>query len=256
MIKPKFLANKIILVSCLILPVANTLIQPSPVQAQSPQEWVETLMRSQKKTLGDASGRTRGGATRGSCPTIIDEPVVVLAPKNNVGATTKASPTFLFYVPYDQSMGVKAQFSLLDQQNNLLTKIPIELPEKPGLVRFTLPSNESVELKGKSLEVGQRYEWFFSIVCSPDSPSRNPSVSGWIERVAPSPELERQLQEMSPEQSYLVYREMGIWYEAIDQLAQNRDRYPDDWADLLVAYQVPESIQGAIAQLQPYLINR
>lgn len=255
MLTTKSLFWRIVLVSTLIFLIVSSVVNPPQVQAQSATERIELLISSQERTLGQAPGRTRGGATRGVCfSTGVDEPVIVLGPDNNVGSTVKAFPTFLFYVPYTQSMGIKrAKFMLLDEQENAVLKEPIfvELGETPGIFSLTLPSQESIWMNGKSLEVGKRYEWYFSIICNSDKPDSNVNIHGWLERVELSPDLEEQLQKEPQEKFYKAYQENNIWYEAIAQLAQNRDIYPEDWATLLKQYGLSEFARKPIIELHP-----
>ncbi|MFP4099720.1 DUF928 domain-containing protein [Coleofasciculus sp.] len=251
--KIKSLAGQILLVSALTFPLVDSVINPPQVQAQSVTQRIGSLFSSQKK-LGTASGRSRGGAIRGECPAAVDKSIIALGPENNLGSTLKADPTLLFYMPYAQSMGVKyGRFVLLDEAGNFVLQQPIfvELPENPGIVRFTPPTTESVGANGKSIEVGKQYQWVFSVICNPEQPAGNPTVSGWIKRVAPSPELENQLEQKSTDTDYLTYLNHGIWYEAINQLAQNRDAYSEDWAGLLNHYDLSEFTQSSIGELRP-----
>ncbi|MGB7441268.1 MAG: DUF928 domain-containing protein [Coleofasciculaceae cyanobacterium] len=250
--KTKLLSWKLLLVGALNFSCISSVIYTPQVQAQSVGQRIQSLLSSQKKKLGTASGRSRGGAIRGECPAVVDTRLIALAPDTNLGATVEGSPTFWFYIPYSQSMGVEyARFVLSDPQGGGLKQpIWVELPETPGIVKLNLPEDKSIWVDGKSLKAGHKYNWSFSVICDNTQPAGNPTISGWIERVELSSELESQLEKENSARNYLTYLEEGIWYEAIDQLVQNRDIYIDDWTGLLSHYKLPELSSNQIGELR------
>ncbi|NMG10213.1 DUF928 domain-containing protein [Brasilonema sp. UFV-L1] len=194
--------------------------------------------------LGAPVGRTRGPAGRGRCPALAslesNEPGIdplplsalvptISNPLNKVeqlprpesskivwGKTTEAYPTFWFYIPYvyEESELEYAKFVLLDEDRHIVAgPIFFQLPnktdvaEKPSIAKFTLPRNE------KPLEIGKLYNWYFSIVCNERKPSRNPSVTGWIQRVS--------LPILAPK-DYMYYVNQGIWYDTVTRLVESR----------------------------------
>jgi hypothetical protein len=192
-------------------------------------------------TLADPSrgrkapaGRQSGGAGRGPlCPAYLNlamQAIVPTQPGNKTsaattselvwGKTTEAQPTLWFYVPHSAAELKTAKFVLLDaDQQPVASPILLSLKETPGIVAVHLPI---------PLTLNQSYNWFFSIVCSTEKPSRNPSVRGWIERVEPSPELLSALQSSDPAIAYRTYAEQGIWYDMVTNLIQQRQAHPTD----------------------------
>lgn len=180
------------------------------------------------------------------------------------GYTLEEQPEFWFYVPYvadDRSTEINPQaqrdtstdenrnvrigrFVLLDEGRDLISShlIAIALLSSPRLVAFQLPT---------SLEPNQIYNWYFSVICEPDKPSRNPMVRGWVERLELTPVLATALQTASPSRRYLTYAENGIWLEAISELMAIRQRFlpvnptqreqiQQDWFDLLTSLNIPK----------------
>jgi hypothetical protein len=198
-----------------------------------------------------ASGRSRGGSVRGRCvaPERADTRLTALIPNTNLGLTISAYPTFWFYIPYQRTDDINtAEFMLLDADRRpVLTKsVLVNLPETPGIVRFSLSPS------AQPLDIGQEYNWHFSINCSLRHPSRNPGVSGWVRRVAEPPELAARLNTLPDQQHYLAYAEHEIWYEVLTELSQYRDRYPEDWSVMLQSMNLPEAVaQSSIHELQP-----
>ncbi|NMG19968.1 DUF928 domain-containing protein [Brasilonema bromeliae] len=230
----------------LILVIILVVNYPSTVLAQTNPfqniwERIRSLPESlQTRTQGaPVAGRQKAGAGRGRCPALIplDEdneiPLTAFVPaiqeeqptlsnSDNVspskltyvwGRTIEQYPTFWFYIPYgsEESKTEYGKFVLLDKDKHIISgqifvKIPIG--NNPSLAKFTLPKSEN------PLEINQEYNWYFSIVCNPLKPSRNPGVTGWIERVnLPSFSLG----------NYRYYAEKGIWYDTVTRFVESAD---------------------------------
>ena len=114
---------------------------------------------------------------------------------------------------------------MLDKdKHNVAGPIFVKIPgDKPSIAKFTLPKS------AKPLEINQEYIWYFSIICDPLKPSRNPGVTGVIERV----KLPK------PPQNYLDYAQQRIWYDTVTSLVQSaniqKQSAQEDWI-LLVNY--------------------
>lgn len=191
------------------------------------------------KDVKQVTGSQKGGARRGRCQDFLtlekDEiPLTAfafsetdkkLSPSKsdtlNVsrpsvwGQTIEQYPTFLFYIPYafKKSEIENAKFVLLDKNKKMIAKpVLFKLPEsttnnRPILAKLTLPTTLG-PLKDK-----EEYNWYFSIICNQQKPSRNPSVSGWIEKLESS---------VFPP-TYQYYFDKGIWYDAISRLITSSD---------------------------------
>jgi hypothetical protein len=170
------------------------------------------------------------------------------------GTTVTERPTLWFYIPFvseassipDAPVLQIAQFTLLN-----LAKQPIwheliayELTQTPQLIEYVLPY---------TLETDQPYNWYFSIICAPEKPSRNSVLRGWVQRIEPSPQLQSTLANtpipLLPEYEYQAYVDNGIWFEALNSLIKRHrqlsssSRFRDDLNDLLVGAGIPEPEQ-------------
>jgi Domain of Unknown Function (DUF928) len=190
-----------------------------------------------------SSFRSKGGVRRGPCAAEEIGSLIALAPERKpeltiasgekVGSTVQAYPTFWFYLPPHHPSITSAKFVLLDENRHLVhDPIYAQLPHASAgvIAGLTLPSN------GKALEVGKQYSWYFSILCDPQKPSRNPEVTGQIQRVLQSP-LPR-----AKEPAYIVYDntytgqngiENVVFYDTITQLVKKHNTYLSDWERLL-----------------------
>ncbi|NET61849.1 MAG: DUF928 domain-containing protein [Symploca sp. SIO2E6] len=210
-------------------------------------ERVQNLFR-RDRTAGRPSGRARGGAIRDeSCISPDSKPFMALVPEDNQGTTIAAHPTFWFYLPLGRSEKVtQARFVLFDEnQTSVIAQKMVELPDAPGIVSVKLPETE------QSLEVDKRYTWHFSVICDELERSRNPWLSGSVERVATHPQLIRQLEALPESDQYLAFAEHGISQEALTLLAQHRSIYSDDWMELLAYFELEEFAEAQITQLNP-----
>lgn len=173
-------------------------------------------------------GSRTGQGSRGNCPKV-DVSLTALIPESNLGRTVDGHPTFWFYIPYGIQNVSRANFKLLDKDQNPVWAAPISIPLSgtPGLISVTLPEIE------QELEVNQEYHWYFTLECDANEPSNNPYVHGWVQRVAPIPGIESD--------DYLAYAEQGIWYNALTPLARMHQQdaqnptFQKDWEDLLKA---------------------
>lgn len=268
--------HKRILVLFLVLMAASLLLMPihQVVQASMPisqsqtliaqadfiVDWWERIKSRWKQPPATApSGRSRGGAGRGSICSIAEsdssqdsalQSVVALVytqavspDKTSVGGyTVEAQPTFWFYLPYVSSVAEKqvARFTLLDESKQVVWHelVAIELSQTPQIVEYSLPF---------SLATGELYNWYFSAICDPEKPSKNSSVQGWVQRIEPDIELRNALQNANllQKQEYRVYANNGIWFETINSLVKSRRQFPtvdqfrEDWMGLLAYFDIP-----------------
>lgn len=212
-----------------------------PAQAQ--RGFLDLFRREPKP--GRPSGRSRGGAIRDEfCFAGTSQPLTALVSKENLGTTVSAYPTLWFYLPLDHSETVtQARFVLFDQNQRLILDQKMALPDAPGIVSVKLPETET------PLEVGKRYKWYFQVLCDEQERSRNPWVSGWVERVEASSELVRQLESLPESEQYRAYLDHGISQDALTQLAWHRSVHAEAWMSLLDYFELEEVADAPVTQL-------
>ncbi|WYL97575.1 MAG: DUF928 domain-containing protein [Gloeotrichia echinulata IR180] len=199
---------------------------------------------------GAASGRSAGGATRSQCSQLETKNLIALVPQSNEGLTTEEHPKFWFYVPFGKSsQSPPAQLRLLDEQKKSVLSKPLELslPDKEGIVYFSLPSTE------KPLSVDQRYNWYFTITCVNEQGTQTKiDVHGWIKRVDLDSSLAERLKNTKPEDKYIPYLENNIWYEALSQLVEYRTNHQKEWRDFLSLYNLQNVAPDPISELKAF----
>jgi hypothetical protein len=166
--------------------------------------------------------------------------------------TTRQHPTFLFYIPYAPDDVRVGEFSLLvntPKEKPQFYKTRFTVLQTPGIVSITLPSKPEY-----ALEEGEVYTWYFDLYCQSNTSSEpDLEVSGGVQRVALTPERERQINRATP----------AIWYDASANLAESLRTSPqdaklrNDWVNLLKSIGLEdlaqEPLAGSVIPPQPML---
>lgn len=117
-------------------------------------------------------GTTRPG-DESKCPQV-PIPAIPFFPEE--GQTTRAYPTFWFYIPYVASDVDRFTFSIRDdRRKSFFPEQNIQVFGTPGLIRLTLPSTS------RPLEDGKRYRWEFKIFCDPDNVEDRTTLEGTLQ---------------------------------------------------------------------------
>jgi Domain of Unknown Function (DUF928) len=169
-----------------------------------------------------------------------------LIPEKNIGLTLSESPTLFAYVSQKLT---KVQFSLIKEigpKEEVVYETDLKV-DKPGIIAVTIPAKVG---DNKSLEVGKRYRWSFSVACKPEESTENLEEStpdltnnfrviAYVERIEATPTLKNDLANPDPMAKLIAYAKNGIWYETVATLAEMRRKAPNDakltaeWMQLL-----------------------
>lgn len=168
--------------------------------------------------------------------------LTALIPELDVPRTTKANPTFFFYVP--QTSAPVMELVLEDDQEQVIYQKILQTPSKPGIVSLSLPIDAMPGLK-----VGKSYQWYFSLICDRHERSFDYVVRGSIERIAPELSLKTKLEKAKPEEQAAIYALSGIWENSLTILTQLHQSNPNnlaiknDWEDLLRSVGLEEIVK-------------
>jgi Domain of Unknown Function (DUF928) len=231
----------VVAVASLILISYSTKVSAQPTQLSTQSLGNNIVIRFQQReqdgaSNGRPSGRKGTGSRSNSCP-VMKTPITALIPFNSLGLTVDKSPTLWFFIPYQPGQISSGEFSLQDEENNDVYRTPLTLPEKPGIVSFTIP-------REVSLEPNKEYKWFLKMYCrdaaNPKFTKLSDFVYGLVKWVSLTPALENRLKNATvPRERISLYAENGIWYSALTDLAKLRLAQPNnpilnqDWANLL-----------------------
>jgi hypothetical protein len=186
--------------------------------------------------------RSDGGASRtnlyGSYSGI-EEAVSMLAitPEDFFGTTLEARPTMMVYLP--ESSATEAVFTVKDEAKNLHYQMTLPVSGKSGVVAVQIPDS------APELKIDQNYQWYVALKVEGDLVPGTPFVDGWIKRIAPTPELAKQLEGQSEQKQADILATEGIWYDCSAKLAALRrgstsESIVQDWKDLLGSVQLTD----------------
>lgn len=139
------------------------------------------------------------------------------------GQTTMEHPTVWFLVPLTDRL-TQLEFFLQNREGQVIYQSKIPTPSKDGIMGVRIPQS-------KSLELNKHYLWTLKARSSCGGPLK--FVDGWMQRVSLPVGTDVS---SNPTQ---VYVDRGIWYDAVNSLAQQRLMEPNnaqlqqDWRDLL-----------------------
>lgn len=216
---------KYLKISCIIsCSIVNLISLPPKVLANNLTQLNQQILSLRQKGSGfegdGRSGDRTGGADRGNCPAV-KPPLTALIPISNFGKTLAERPTFWFFVPYSNQQVKAGEFVLQDREGNDIVRTSFKLPNQPGFVSFTIPTNAS------SLEINKDYRWYFNLYCDVKKLSSPITVEGWIQRIQMSLEIQSQIN-TNQSSKYVVYEQNGIWFDAIANLAELRIKNPQN----------------------------
>ena len=206
-----------------------------PVQPRSPR-----LIYKPPKPGKPA--RTVGGGSRGSSDRI---PKLFAVTPEHVGLTVSERPSLFWFLDRVPE-AVQVEFALLDEDSiEPLLETTLAAPERAGIQRIRLTDY------GVALAAGREYEWSVTLILDPDKRSRDVMATGWIDRIEPSGQLTRRLENGDPAATAAVYADEGLWYDSFAALSDQIDRNPGDEilqhqrADVLRQVGLDEAADGA-----------
>jgi hypothetical protein len=195
---------------------------------------------------GTGTPRTESGGTRGDECLAKDKSIMLLVPPTNGSYTTTAYPSFYWYLPENNGVGI--QFTLLDENYQKVYTIESDLQaSNPGqFMSVTLPNSMGLP----PLDFNKAYHWQVTLVCDQYYSSGNIySDSSTIMRVPLSPNLENQLQGANLEQQVILYanaQPYPLWSDTLNalmllrRLEPNNPRVEQAWEKLLKSAQLDE----------------
>jgi Domain of Unknown Function (DUF928) len=175
------------------------------------QEYLPEAARGTTRRLGD---EVRGAdGCRGPLS------LAVLTPAY-AGVTIDSQPTLFWFLGADTGARVEVELYGDDGADPLVTATyPDGLPA--GFHGLALADH------GVRLDTDVDYKWSVAVICDPTDPAGDIVSVGTIRRIAPPPDLSRQLEGAGLERRAELLVEYGIWYDAMAALATLIGRHPD-----------------------------
>lgn len=177
--------------------------------------------KSAKARTGDFGLPThrRDGGSRGvqdSCvANTANQNLMALIPEQTVGINAAASPKLFFYVPKIKETST-LEFVLRNQKDQLIYETFLST-EGNGIMSVQVPG----EVNSSLLKADQNYHWYLSMICNNHQRSRDIVAEGWMRQKALDQNLQEKLNSASSLEKVAIYREQGIWFDALSVLAEN-----------------------------------
>lgn len=208
--------------------IAGTQAEITPVKAKTKGGKVVYIP---PKGVGTPKN-TVGGLARGECREV--RCLMALMPNTDSGfdhfpQTISAYPTFFFNAP---KFSGQAEFRLYEVSVNAspkrIYKTSFPINTQPSIISFRMPQD------APELRVGKFYRWEFTW-----NNASNSKCTGLVRRVELNRTVAQQLEKAKPIEKSAIYAKAGIWFEAVEALAEGRRDRPEaselmiEWADLL-----------------------
>jgi hypothetical protein len=218
---PRFLFFLLSTLSVLVITAESGLAETRALPAFAvavPSDTPIPLYKAPKDKLPHA--RVDGGARGGKD----GEPVlVVLAPADHIGVTTKKAPCLFWYVSPTTAFPV--EFVLEDNRlARPLLEAQLRHPVQPGIQKVCL---EDYSL---TLEPGVQYRWHISLIVDAESRSKDIHAMGMIERMGfvECSALGLPCTWSCDKKAVYQYAEAGLWYDALECISELIDASPED----------------------------
>lgn len=194
---------------------------------------------------GTGTPRTESGGTRGDECLAKNKSIMLLVPPTNGSYTSSAYPSFYWYLPENNGIGL--QFSLLDENYQKVYTVESDLEglNTGAIMSVTLPDSMGLP----PLAFNKAYHWQVTLVCDNLPSSNINSDITTIMRVPLSPNLQNQLQGSNLEQQVILYANAKpdpLWSDTLHslmllrRLEPNNPRVEQAWEKLLRSAQLEE----------------
>ncbi len=158
----------------------------------------------------------------------VEQEITPLLPPDKFGLTLSSHPQFFVYIPKTNAIAV--EFTLENQEGKGIARKRLALTTTPSIV--------TVQFEQHPLEIAKDYKWLVSVVCESGDPE-DLFAEGIIRRIKPAQNILAKLEKATAIDRVNIYSKLGIWYEAISELAALRRSQPNstdlknNWLNLL-----------------------
>jgi hypothetical protein len=158
---------------------------------------------------------------------------MALIPEKTVGINAAPSPKLFFYVPKLKETST-LEFVLRNQKDQLIYETFLST-EGNGIMSVEVPGS----VNSSPLKAEQNYHWYLSMICNNQQRSRDIVSEGWMRQKALDQTLQEKLNNASSLEKVAIYREQGIWFDALSVVVENLDSVTEKtmmqqkWSEML-----------------------
>ncbi len=170
---------------------------------------------------------TSGAGTRGKSCLLDNENLIALIPNQQEVITISTNPTFFIYLPKSQAQ--HGDFILVDAKGKDIYLSNVKLPNQTSIISISIPKNIS-------LQIGQEYQWQFSINCTIEEQEVSNYVQAKIKRIDLNYPLKTKLNQAKTDlKKAEIYAQENIWQDTLMIAAQLRTSNKNEWQELLTS---------------------
>ena len=190
--------------------LSSELPSPQKSVAQSDQFPNQIIFWEGFEPPGDGAPRdTSGAGSRDGAACNPNEPAVKpLMPARNFGLTLSERPTV--FTRLGDTSAEQVALVVTNEAGTYYEKAFLPIPAD-DIAAFTLPDSFT------PLAVGENYRWSLVVICQETVQPDDPVLSGWVQRVHSTAELQPASQPLAQAQ---WYAENGYWYDFIAVLRE------------------------------------
>lgn len=256
------------LISTTFIPFASAQVASEIDLAISKNNETEALLFSSILNFEPPSGKEKpksssAGGSRSSCPdnqVALQNPVLPLTPLLPTNAaqwlTIKERPQFFVYIPPTSASAIF--FQIKNSQDQIVDQSLIHLSATQGKIVDISMSNQ-----GKSLQVGEQYQWSVFLLCKYNSSNKidkierfqqsydlmnEPWIESRITRIATPTGLNQDIENNLTLDLINEYAQQGLWFDTLASLHAMLKQQPQQ-PQLLNAWQSLLELQGLETQI-------
>lgn len=192
--------------------LSNQLQRPQKSVAQAAHFPDSVIFWEGFEPPGDGAPReTSGAGSRDGASCDVSEPAVkALMPERNFGLTLSERPTV--FTQLADTSAEQVALVVTNEAGTYYEKAFLPIPDD-DIAAFTFPSSFS------PIASGENYRWSLVVICEETVQPDDPVLSGWVQRVESTPEIQQNSQHLPLEQARW-YAENGYWYDFIALLRE------------------------------------
>lgn len=212
---------------------ASAIAQSTPLSKQPVQLSEQVVFQENFEPPGEGAPEdTSGAGSRDGWGCSPEEPALrAIVPQRNYGLTLDEHPTI--FVDLGETSAQQVLLAFRDRAGDYYHRTLFPIENNSGIASFRLPED------APPLSAGKNYQWMLTAICGEMPTPDDPVLTGWVQRVDRTPEIETQLAEKTALERVQWYAAGGYWYDMVATLERSQQNSPEDptvktlWENLL-----------------------
>lgn len=143
-----------------------------------------------------------------------------LGSQNFYGLTFQTHPTI--FVKLEGEIAQQAILTFSNESETYREQALLPVDVSGEVAQFTLPTSAA------PLKVGENYHWSLVLLCDQSAAAQRSQLSGWVQRVALSKNVQSHLHQLSLPERVQWYSSYGYWYDLLSTVNRAYQATPQD----------------------------